>query len=77
MTDTQFGKFKARMMVKVPDIVVISVLKKIKQGAPMEDVERDFMVPEPTIRGWCKRAGIQLPRKTRDWESIKLALGIT
>lgn len=77
MKETQLNKFKARIMVKVPDVLVISILKRIKEGATLQDMAQEFSIPKGTILGWCTKAGIHVPRKKRDWESIKLALGIT
>lgn len=77
MEEQKYQKFKARMMVKVPDVIVINVLKRVKEGADFRDVAKEYNVPANTVRGWCVRTGISVRSKKRDWETIKLALGIS
>jgi len=72
----KYTQFKARMMVKVPDAVVIAVLKRIKEGATADDVSKEFRIPKGTILGWANKTGLIVRRKRREWDVIKKMLGI-
>ena len=58
------------------DDFIIEILQSIKNGSTPNEMVTEYGVSLLSIRIWCNAAGVRIPRKKRNWESIKKAIAI-
>lgn len=56
--------------------LVVKVLNYIKEGKTIYEAEKEFGLKAQTIRGWCKRVGVKVPKNyvKIDWNIVKSSL---
>jgi hypothetical protein len=57
---------------------IITILLRVKSGEHPIDIAREIEVTGETVKGWCRKAGLQYKRKERhpkvNWEKVKATL---